>query len=147
MEVRLPPRPNGRKVHLVVSTGRGLAFVPIRANDTAALLSFSSGCVVPIVQLKKTPFSSCPSTETRFAFGLGGVSDWKWKPGCCADQVIVAPVLRNIPLNCCEVFSISAVAIAPSHFTSKDTLARTGKTPGMGGVGIPSPSVSALARS
>ena len=97
--------------------------------------------------MKKNPFFSCTNTETRFACGLGGVSDWKWKPGWSADHVIVAPVLRNVPLNCCEVFLISAVAIAPPHFTSKDTLAGTGYTPCIGGVGMTSPSVSALARS
>lgn len=42
-------------------------------------------------QPKKTPFRSRPSTETRFAFGSGGTSDWNWKPGCSADQLIVAP--------------------------------------------------------
>jgi hypothetical protein len=99
------------------------------------------------VYLKKTPFFSRPRTETRFACGLGGVSDRKWKPGWWANQLIVAPVLRNVPLNCCEAFLIFAVAIAPSHCTSKETLAWTGKTPAMGGVGIPSPSVSELARS
>ena len=42
-------------------------------------------------QPKKTPFRSRPSTETKFAFGSGGTSDWNWKPGCSADQLIVAP--------------------------------------------------------
>src|ERR1700675_2844426 len=48
-------------------------------------------------QEKKTPLFSRPGTETRFALGSGGVSDWNRKPGCSADQLIVAPVLRNVP--------------------------------------------------
>ena len=45
-------------------------------------------CLANPAQLKKTPFSSRPSTEIKFAAGSGGVSDWNWKPGCSADQTI-----------------------------------------------------------
>src|SRR5260370_16570699 len=95
--------------------------------------------------VKKTPFRSRPNTETRFALGSGGVSDSNRKPDCSADQEIVAPVLKKLPLKFCELFSICAIARAPFHSTSKETFARTGKTPGLVGLGSPSPSVSALA--
>ena len=98
-------------------------------------------------QEKKTPFCSRPTTETRFALESGGESDWNLNPGCSADQVIVAPVLKKVPLKCCELFSICAAARAPSHSTSKETFARTGKIPGIGGVGRPSPCVSELTTS
>ena len=52
--------------------------------------------------VKKTPFCSFPSTETRFRVG-SGVSDSKWKPGWSAVQLIVAPVLRNEPLKPCTL--------------------------------------------
>jgi len=93
-------------------------------------------------QEKKIPFCSCPTTETRFAWGSGGMSDSNRKPVCSADQLIVAPVLKNEPLKCCDVFSICAIATAPFHSTSKETFARTGKMPGIGGLGRPRPCVN-----
>src|SRR5258708_4779831 len=57
-------------------------------------------------QEKKTPFRSRPKTEIRFALGSGGVSDSNRKPDCSADQLIVAPVLKKLPLKFCELFSI-----------------------------------------
>src|SRR5215467_3309254 len=117
-------------------------------------------CVFPCAvckagQEKKTPFRSRPNTEIKFAFGSGGASDSNRKPGCSADQRIVAPVLKKLPLKFCELFSISAIARAPFHSTSKETFARTGNIPGMAGVGgmaaglagSPNPCVRELARS
>lgn len=51
---------------------------------------------------KNAPFCSRPSTEIRFRPG-SGISDSNWKPGCSADHLIVAPVLRNEPLKLCAV--------------------------------------------
>ena len=98
-------------------------------------------------QEKKAPFRSRPNTETKFALGSGGMSDSNRKPSCSADQLIVAPVLKKLPLKFCELFSICAIVRAAFHSTSKETFARTGKTPAMGGLGSPSPCVRELARS
>src|SRR6266550_4803331 len=53
----------------------------------------------------------------------------------------------QLPLKFCELFSICAIVRAAFHSTSKETFARTGKTPAMGGLGSPSPCVRELARS
>lgn len=75
-------------------------------NDTAArsrlYANFERLCRNGSDHEKKTPFCSRPSTEIRFVAGLGA-SDWKRKPACSADQLIVAAVLRNVPLNPCEL--------------------------------------------
>src|SRR5260370_27403400 len=72
-------------------------------------------------QEKKTPFRSRPSTEIKFALGSGGMSDSNRKPGCSADQLTVAAVLRKLPLNLWVLFSISAIAKNPFHSTAKNT--------------------------
>src|SRR5260370_23887541 len=86
-------------------------------------------------QEKKTPLRSRPSTEIKFALGSGGMSDSNRKPACSADQLIVAPVLKKLPLNIWVLFSISVGARAPFHSTSKETFARTANIPGMAGEG------------
>src|SRR5229473_2647280 len=74
-------------------------------------------------QEKKTPLRSRPSTEIKFAFRSGGMSDSNRKPACSADQLIVASVLKKLPLNIWALFSISAIAKTPFHSTSKETFA------------------------
>lgn len=53
---------------------------------------------VRLVYVKKAPFCSRPSTEIKFLLG-SGISDSKRNPGCSADHLIVAPVLKNEPLK------------------------------------------------
>ena len=102
--------------------------------------------------VKNTPFCSCPSTEIRLRAGLAG-SESKRKPGCSEDHWIVALVSRNEPWKLCPVLWIWAAETIPFHSTSKETVARVGKTGGIWGYGkprspgSPNPCVNELAKS
>src|SRR5947208_2785064 len=79
-------------------------------------------------------FLSCTTQTTRMAV------DW-------GIHELPTTALINPDGNLVPNASLSAIDSAPSHSTSNETFACTGKTAEMGGVGSPSPCVSELARS